>query len=1026
MNTNEWSTIDNTHYGKQKISNMLWSNDDILKDNVVCSGYLGLIAVLLNKDKLDNYKKEDNLKIYSNIGRLISSCRLNYDGLICFGWNKNNELVLLFKDNIVRVYSCFCEKIFVFSLDENIKNEGISYGRICEDGIIIITEKLNIYVNYGFSGTNCIKYPNVELKGKPFCVSHIDEDQLNDELNIEQNYFDTKPNNDILRLNIKNYITNTFEKKESPTQNLNSKNNVLIESKENYNIKWQQLEHNQINEQNEKKKKNTTKNNINYNDEDNDNYYFNNKRHKRILIKTTAYDLNNKTDVDAVEKIKTKDKQNKGKNDKNDTNDTNENKNKSKNKDNNKGNNKELNIHLIITLCNGGFVLVNKYHYKYYDMDCSHPYINMSISKSGTILAFLADNGIIKIYLINNLNKCIEETVLDNKKTIKQIVWCGDDCLAVYIPMITPSNYIQHMLFIGGPQNQWIPYQYRHDLFLIGDLYGVKIISKEHFEYISRIRKSTFNIFSIGSCTPSAMLFYSYEKYKNGNICLDDEIRAFNNNLDIAIEECLNAATHEYDDNIINLLLETCLFGKNFMKTNHDSKKYLLCCLFLRICMNVRKPPLDIFITAAELQYITIPTFVHYLAKRKEYFLAYRICEYAGIKTDNILIEWCKEKIEKSIELTDEQLCSAITEKIGNKKNMDYSFIAFMAAKCLRPQLATVIIQYEENKKKQIDMLLKLANYRLAIEKAILSKDIELVYMCIVNILNQEKLNANGEKELTTLLNVLNNNSINNMNTLNNNNNINNNNSSSSSSNISMLASNCFYVYCKKTKQYNLLKEFYEKNGQHSQAAFVTLDLAFSKKNTEQKKTWLAYSAGFLTTDQMNSHIKFVHTSIMNNIDLLNYQKELEMKYNKKLVAGYPHKIQGLSLMKTVEYTLSIGEFLDADNIFKKFKISEPKFWRCKIHTLAKNKYFDELYNFANYRVSPIGMDYFIECVHEYGSKQLTVKLIEKNKDLNSQYKWYTKLNMKKEAEEVLKQMNSQKITSSIFQTITDAISNIR
>lgn len=71
-------------------------------------------------------------------------------------------------------------------------------------------------------------------------------------------------------------------------------------------------------------------------------------------------------------------------------------------------------------------------------------------------------------------------------------------------------------------------------------------------------------------------------------------------------------------------------------------------------------------------------------------------------------------------------------------------------------------------------------------------------------------------------------------------------------------------------------------------------------------------------------------------------------------------------------------------------------------------------------------MDYFIECVHEYGSKQLTVKLIEKNKDLNSQYKWYTKLNMKKEAEEVLKQLNSQKITSSIFQTITDAISNIR
>lgn len=105
-----------------------------------------------------------------------------------------------------------------------------------------------------------------------------------------------------------------MKKKESTTQNLNSKNNVLIESKENYNIKWEQMQHNQMKQQsgarteNNGEKKNAT-NNIN----NNDNYYFNNKMHKKILIKTTAYDLNNKTDVDATEKIKTKEKQNKEK-----------------------------------------------------------------------------------------------------------------------------------------------------------------------------------------------------------------------------------------------------------------------------------------------------------------------------------------------------------------------------------------------------------------------------------------------------------------------------------------------------------------------------------------------------------------------------------------------------------------------------------------------------------------------------------------------------------------------------------------
>ncbi|CAD2114236.1 vacuolar protein sorting-associated protein 16, putative [Plasmodium vinckei] len=965
MNTNEWENIDNTYYGKKKVSNMLWANEDVLKDSTVCSGKLGLIAILRNKDKFDIYKKEDNLRIYTNIGRLISSCLLNYEKLICMGWNKDNDLIFLFDDNIVRVYSCFCEKKYVFSLDDNIKNEGILYGKIIDEGIVIITEKLNIYVNYYFSGSNCVRYPYIDLKDAPSCVWSVNEDQLNDDLNFENNYFDNRTSNNLMKLNLKSYITNPFDfKKGSPNENTTvSSNNVLTECKEDYRISWTD----------ETKSFPSTAINNNNSDDRNGNKKklkkSEKKKKRKSLIKLSAYDLNKRDKQNNIISNKPKET-------------------------------KELNIHLIITLHNGGFVLLNRNRFKYYDTDYTHPYINMCVSKSGAIIAFLSDNGIIKIYLTKNLNNCIEETVLDNKKNIKQIVWCGDDCLAVYTPLITPSNYIQHMLFIGGPKNQWIPYQYRSHLHLVGDIYGVKIISNEYLEYISRIRKSTFNIFSIGSCTSSAMLFYSYEKYANGSICLDDEIRAFNDNLDIAIEECLNASTHEYDENVINMLLKAALFGKNFMKFNYSSKKTILYCLYLRICMNVRKPPLDIYITASELEYMSIPKFVQYIAKRKEYFLAYRICEYAGINTDNILIEWCKEKIEKSIELTDEQLCAAIIDKIGDKKNMNYSYIAFIAAKCLRPQLATIIVQYEENKKKQIEMLIKLANYSLSMEKAILSKDIELVYLCITNILNKEQVNANGEKEFSTLIDIFNQN---------------------------IHAYNCFYAYCNKTKQYNLLKEFYEKNGQHSKAAFVTLQLALSKKNVEQKKTWLAYSAGFLTTDNMDSHIGFVHTSIMNNIDLLNYQKELEMKYNKKSVIGYPHKILGLSLMKTVEYTLAVGEFLDADHLFKRFKISEPKFWRCKIYTLAKHKYFDELYNFANYRVSPIGMDYFIECAYEFGSAPLTVKFIQKIKDLNTQHKWFMKYDMKAEADQVLEDIKTKKTTTtSLFQTITDAISSMR
>ena len=34
---------------------------------------------------------------------------------------------------------------------------------------------------------------------------------------------------------------------------------------------------------------------------------------------------------------------------------------------------------------------------------------------------------------------------------------CGDDCIALYLAVATPSNSIQHVLFVGGPQNDWTP-----------------------------------------------------------------------------------------------------------------------------------------------------------------------------------------------------------------------------------------------------------------------------------------------------------------------------------------------------------------------------------------------------------------------------------------------------------------------------------------------------------------------------------------------------------------------------------------
>lgn len=74
---------------------------------------------------------------------------------------------------------------------------------------------------------------------------------------------------------------------------------------------------------------------------------------------------------------------------------------------------------------------------------------------------------------------------------------------------------------------------------------GVRILSGTRMEFLQRVPDATSEIFGIGSRAPGALLKDAFEKYEEGNIEADDEIREIGPDLPHAIDQCIEAACHE-------------------------------------------------------------------------------------------------------------------------------------------------------------------------------------------------------------------------------------------------------------------------------------------------------------------------------------------------------------------------------------------------------------------------------------------------------------------------------------------------
>ncbi|CAG8580065.1 14623_t:CDS:10 [Gigaspora margarita] len=282
------------------------------------------------------------------------------------------------------------------------------------------------------------------------------------------------------------------------------------------------------------------------------------------------------------------------------------------------------------------------------------PFTKMDVSPNGKFLALFTNEG--KLMVIStDFQKNLSEFPTKAQDPPQQLVWCGTDSVVLYW---------DKLLLMVGPFGDWVRYPYDDAIYLIPEIDGVRIFSSDRCEFLEKVPNVTEEIFKIGSTAPAAIPK------------ADENIRSIRPELADAVDACIEAAGHEFNQVRQRSLLKAAAFGKTFLES-YNSDRFVEMCQILRVLNSVR--------------YFEI-----------------------GIKksTDD-----------------EETICRMIVEKLANKPGLSYAEIARTAHKVGQPKLATRLLDYEPRAADQVPLLMSMQEDELALIKAIESGDTDLVML---------------------------------------------------------------------------------------------------------------------------------------------------------------------------------------------------------------------------------------------------------------------------------------------------------
>ncbi|KAJ6252243.1 vacuolar protein sorting vps16 [Anaeramoeba flamelloides] len=598
--------------------------------------------------------------------------------------------------------------------------------------------------------------------------------------------------------------------------------------------------------------------------------------------------------------------------------------------------------------------------------------VKLSLSPSGKILAYFTQGGKLVVTTLTHDKILLQFETKSPCPT--KLVWCGTDSILCYWEK-------KNLLLMIGPNDTFVRYSYGDSICLIPEIDGIRIISNDACEFLSRVPQVIQSIFEIGSDSPGSMLFEASQYFQQRDSRADKIIREISQELGEGINECLIAAIHEFDLKRQNLLIKAASLGKSYVRNfNHDYFAEKI--KEIRILNQVRMYLIGIPITYNQFKKMGIDNVIIKLLNHRNHALAYEISKYLKLGSNKVLEKWACDKIKysKSQSDEDEKIHDQIMEKLKETKSkVSFVEIAKVARDAGRESLAIKLIVHDPKSSNQVPLLLSMDKTEMALDEAISSGDNDLIYLILFHLLNEMSSSRITEKELFSKL-------------------------QNREKAIQLLI-----LYWKQNKDEKNLKKLLEALEKYDDIAVMHIEKNFKdhkKKNVEDKiKNFKNASMKFEQSKKM------IYKQISDEqIKLINVQLDLEKKKKNAI------ELKGKSVNETISALIKNRDPKTANKVKKQFKVPDKRYWWITISTLAQNRMWENLSMFAESRNSPIGYEPFVRVCLKNLSKKEAKRYIPKMKNIEKKINLYMELGMWKQATEGASILKDEELLKKILQ----------
>lgn len=536
------------------------------------------------------------------------------------------------------------------------------------------------------------------------------------------------------------------------------------------------------------------------------------------------------------------------------------------------------------------------------------PFKHVSVSPNGRFAALFTDDG--KVWVVgSDFQKKYSEYDSKAKTTPTQIYWCGNDSV------ILAWEDEVHMV---GPDGAAVKYYYDDQVHVVPDIDGVRLITNESCEFLHKVPDPLEEVFRLGSTSPASVLMDSIELLEKKSPKADENIQRIKPSLPEAVETCIRAAGHEFNQTLQKQLLRAASFGKSVLDL-YSSDEFVDMCEDLRVLNAVRDYRIGLYMSYEQYIRLTPERLVARLVSRREYLLAIRLSEFLNLPLNKIYVHWASQKVRGS-SADDDAIRETVVERLRGKHGISFETIARAAYDEGRSHLATTLLNHEPRAGKQVPLLLNMEEDEIALNKAIESGDTDLVYFVLLQLKKKYPLAAFfrtvSERPIAAALVE-----------------------SSARAQDKELLKDLYYQDDRPVEGSNLLLEEAMQQPQ-AQAIIDKLRLALRVLTDAKDPTALLHTKGLTEATQL---------------------LKMQEAFDKDVADGSGSYI-GLSVNETMFRLIKSGYSKRATKVQGDFKVPEKTWWWIRLRALTAARLWGELEEVGKNKKSPIGWEVSVVC----------------------------------------------------------------